>query len=165
MGARLGATSDDPARPVAGDIALAERFMALLDDFVWGRGLSDDEIREIRRIKRVERERIPPTDDPKFHLARRGSLGHRVRHSCCSCSTMRAPATITALDLLRGGVLEPADHATLIEAYRFCERTRNRLFLTSGGRARCAPAAASAHASARGRLDTTPTDLRRTTGE
>jgi glutamate-ammonia-ligase adenylyltransferase len=153
------------ARPVAGDMALAERFMALLDDFVWGRGLSDDEIREIRRIKaRVERERIPPTDDPKFHLKLgRGSLSDieftaqllQLQHD------VRAPATITALDLLREhGVLEPADHATLIEAYRFCERTRNRLFLTSGGPSDALPQQPERMRVLARALDTTPTDLR-----
>ena len=126
------------ARPVAGDRRVAERFMALLDGFVWGRGVTDDEVREIRRIKaRIERERIPPTDDPTFHLKLgRGSLSDieftaqllQLQHG------VRATATIGALDRLRGeGLLENADHAALIEAYRFCERTRNRLFLTGAG--------------------------------
>jgi glutamate-ammonia-ligase adenylyltransferase len=153
------------ARPVAGDMALAERFMALLDEFVWGRSLADDEVREIRRIKaRVERERIPPTDDPKFHLKLgRGSLSDieftaqllQLQHG------VRAPATIAALDLLcERGVLEPADHATLIEAYRFCERTRNRLFLTSGGPSDALPQQPERMRALARALDTTPTDLR-----
>ena len=72
--------------------------MALLDDFVWGRGLTDDDVREIRRMKaRVERERIPPAEDPKFHLKLgRGSLSDieftaqllQLQHG------VRAPATI-----------------------------------------------------------------------
>ncbi len=93
------------ARPVAGDTAVAQRFMALLDDFVWDRGLTDDEVREIRRIKaRVERERIPPSDDPKFHLKLgRGGLSDveftaqllQLQHG------VRETATIRALDRLR----------------------------------------------------------------
>ncbi len=153
------------ARPVAGDVALAERFMALLDDFVWRRGLSDDEVREIRRIKaRVERERIPPTDDPKFHLKLgRGSLSDieftaqmlQLQHG------IRASATIGALDLLRERrVIDAPDHATLFEAYRFCERTRNRLFLTSGGPSDALPPQPERMRVLARALDTTPTDLR-----
>ena len=139
--------------------------MALLDDFVWGRGLTDDEIREIRRIKaRVERERIPPTDDPKFHLKLgRGSLSDveftaqllQLEHD------VRSPATIAALDLLRErGILQSADHATLIEAYRFCERTRNRLFLDQRRPERRTPQQPERMRLPARALDTTPTELR-----
>ena len=64
------------ARPVAGDPAVAARFMALLDDFVWEPRLSNDDIRDVRRMKaRIERERIPIGEDPAFHLKLgRGSL-------------------------------------------------------------------------------------------
>ena len=64
------------ARPVAGDPDVGQRFMALLEEFVWEPGLSVDDVREIRRIKaRIERERIPPGEDPAFHLKLgRGSL-------------------------------------------------------------------------------------------
>ena len=67
--------------------------------------LTDDEVREIRRIKaRVERERIPPSDDPKFHLKLgRGGLSDveftaqllQLQHG------VRETATIRALDRLR----------------------------------------------------------------
>ncbi|HMK11422.1 MAG TPA: hypothetical protein VK461_07560, partial [Acidimicrobiales bacterium] len=153
------------ARPVAGDVALAHRFMALLDDFVWGRGLSDDEVREIRRIKaRVERERIPPSDDPKFHLKLgRGSLSDveftaqllQLRHG------VRSSATIGALDRLREeGILDGQDHLTLFEAYRFCEHTRNRLFLTSGGPSDALPQQPERMRVLARALDTTQTELR-----
>ena len=37
--------------------------------FVYGRPFTDDDMREIRRMKaRIERERIPPGEDPQFHL-------------------------------------------------------------------------------------------------
>ena len=64
------------ARPVAGDRDVARRFMALLEEFVWQPGVSDDDVRQIRRTKaRIERERIPPREDPAFHLKLgRGSL-------------------------------------------------------------------------------------------
>ena len=64
------------ARVVAGDRALGERFMALVDEFVWDRPLTDDDVAAIRRMKaRIERERIPSREDPQFHLKLgRGSL-------------------------------------------------------------------------------------------
>jgi glutamate-ammonia-ligase adenylyltransferase len=153
------------ARPVAGDTAVAQRFMALLDDFVWDRALTDDEVREIRRIKaRVERERIPPSDDPKFHLKLgRGGLSDveftaqllQLQHG------VRETATIRALDRLRDGrILDHADHATLTEAYRFCERTRNRIYLTSGGPSEALPQQPERMRVLARALDTTPTELR-----
>ena len=64
------------ARPVAGDAELGRRFMAMVDAHVWQHALTDDEVREIRRMKaRIERERIPAGEDPSFHLKLgRGSL-------------------------------------------------------------------------------------------
>ena len=138
--------------------------MALLDDFVWGRGVTDDEVREIRRIKaRIERERIPPTDDPTFHLKLgRGSLSDveftaqllQLQHG------VPETATIGALDLLRSeGLLENADHGALTEAYRFCERTRNRLFLTGAGSNALPQQPDRLRVLARA-FDTSPADLR-----
>ena len=152
-------------RPVAGDMAVAQRFMAVLDEFVWGRGLTEDEVREIRRIKaRVERERIPPTDDPKFHLKLgRGGLSDveftaqllQLQHG------VRETATIRALDRLRDArILDLADHVTLTEAYRFCERTRNRIYLTSGGPSEALPQQPERMRVLARALDTTPVDLR-----
>jgi len=124
------------ARPVAGDAALAARFMEQASGFVW-RGLSESDEREIRRMKaRVERERIPPGEDPDFHLKLgRGGLADvewtvqllQLRHG------VRAPGTIAALELLEAaGGIGAQDAAALAEAYRFCERARNRLFLQRG---------------------------------
>src|SRR5437764_1317187 len=57
------------ARFVAGDAALAERFFAAVEHFVWEQPVTDDTVREIRRMKaRIERERIPAGEDPDFHL-------------------------------------------------------------------------------------------------
>ena len=53
-----------------------------------------------------------------------------------------------ALDrLAEAGVLNDADDAVLVEAYRFCERTRNRLYLVRGCAGRLAAAAAGASCS------------------
>jgi glutamate-ammonia-ligase adenylyltransferase len=122
------------ARIVAGDRALGERFAALLDEFVWGRPLTDDDVAAIRRMKaRIERERIPSREDPQFHLKLgRGSLSDiewtvqllQLRHRIPEASTH------AALEILGDrGVLDPADLVALRDAYRFCERTRNRWHL------------------------------------
>ncbi|HEU5003679.1 MAG TPA: bifunctional [glutamine synthetase] adenylyltransferase/[glutamine synthetase]-adenylyl-L-tyrosine phosphorylase [Actinomycetota bacterium] len=121
------------ARPVAGDPALGAAFMELVRGWVW-RPPTDDEVREIRRMKaRIERERIPPREDPQFHLKLgKGSLSDvewtvqllQMTHG------VRATGTMAALSALEGaGALSEPDARALSESYRFCERTRNRWFL------------------------------------
>ncbi|MEY2449660.1 MAG: [glutamine synthetase] adenylyltransferase / [glutamine synthetase]-adenylyl-L-tyrosine [Acidimicrobiaceae bacterium] len=124
------------ARAVAGDQELAGRFFEMLDPFVWRDGLSDADRREIRRIKaRIEHERIPASEDAQYHLKLgRGSLSDiefatqllQLEHG------VRSPGSVEALDaLLAADALELEDHDVLVEAYRFCERTRNRWFLVN----------------------------------
>jgi glutamate-ammonia-ligase adenylyltransferase len=125
-------------RFIAGDARLGSRFATLASDFVWGRPVGAAEWRQIRRTKaRIERERVPPHEDPKFHLKLGpGSLSDiewttqllQLQHG------VRQTGTIAALDtLVRGGVVTTADHQVLVEAYRFCEHTRNRLALVRDG--------------------------------
>ena len=122
------------ARPVAGDSALGERFMALTRSFVWGRPLTPDDVAAIRRMKaRIERERISAHEDPQFHLKLgRGSLSDiewtaqllQLQHG------IDEPSTLGALDAIgHAGVLGPEDVGALRDAYRFCEHTRNRWHL------------------------------------
>ena len=122
------------ARVVAGDRALGDRFMDLIDRAVWGRPFTAEDEREVRRMKaRVERERIPPAEDPHFHLKLgRGSLSDvewtvqllQLRHG------VRAPATLEALEgVVEVGALTRGEADVLHAAYRFCERTRNRWWL------------------------------------
>src|SRR5207248_3857605 len=90
-----------------------------------------------RRMKaRVERERIPAGDDPQFHLKLgRGSLSdvEWTAQLLQLQGGIRATGTIAALEALEAaGALSAGDAAVLTESYRFCERTRNRLFLVSG---------------------------------
>ena len=124
------------ARFVAGDEELGRRFGQLLESFVWAPLTPSDE-REIRRMKaRMERERIPARDDPHFHLKLgRGSLSDvewtvqllQLRNG------LRAPGTMAALGALeRAGLVHEEDADALARAYRFCERTRNRLYLVRG---------------------------------
>jgi glutamate-ammonia-ligase adenylyltransferase len=127
------------ARFVAGDAELGARFAALTTDVVYRQPMTDDDVREIRRMKaRIERERIPPGEDPQFHLKLgRGSLSdveftvqllqlvHGGDHP-----DVRAPGTIDALERLRAhGLLDADDTDVLEESYRFCERARNAHYL------------------------------------
>jgi len=153
------------ARPVAGTAEVGQRFMDLLGDFVWAPGLSEDDRREIRRIKaRVERERIPAGEDPQFHLKLgRGSLSDvewtvqllQLEHRVAATGTMEAIAALEAAE-----VLSASDAETLAAAYRFCEQTRNRLWLVRGGPGDALPTDAQTLTHLARSLETTPVELR-----
>jgi glutamate-ammonia-ligase adenylyltransferase len=127
------------ARPVAGDRALGARFTEMVEPFVYRPDFGEAEVREVRRMKaRIERERIPPGEDPQFHLKLgRGSLSDvefttqllqlRHGHAHPALRTTRTPAAIDAAVAV--GVLEADDGAALLDAYRFCSQVRNRLHL------------------------------------
>ncbi|MDP9072518.1 MAG: bifunctional [glutamine synthetase] adenylyltransferase/[glutamine synthetase]-adenylyl-L-tyrosine phosphorylase [Actinomycetota bacterium] len=153
------------ARPVAGDAELGRRFMEVVDAFVWDTPLSDHHVREIRRMKaRIERERIPAGDDPQFHLKLgRGSLSDvewttqllQLRHRVAS------PGTMAALrELEDAGALSAADAGVLADAYRFCERTRNRWYLVKGAPGDALPAGSDHLARLARSCDSTPAELR-----
>ena len=153
------------ARYVAGDAELGRRFMALVDEVLWGSPVSDEQVREIRRMKaRVERERIPPGDDPQFHLKLgRGSLSDvewtaqllQLRHG------IAAPGTMVALRrLAEAGAIDSVDAAVLGEAYRFCEKVRNRWYLVKGAPGDALPAKADQLARLARSCNTTAADLR-----
>jgi glutamate-ammonia-ligase adenylyltransferase len=72
-----------------------------------------------------------------------------------------APGTIAALEALEAaGVLDPVDAVTLAEAYRFCERTRNRLWLVRGGPSDALPTDPGTLSTLARSLDTNPVQLR-----
>jgi [glutamine synthetase] adenylyltransferase / [glutamine synthetase]-adenylyl-L-tyrosine phosphorylase len=129
------------ARPVAGDPALAARFLKLIDPFVARDPFPEEDVREIRRVKvRVEQERIPPGEDPQFHLKLgKGALTDieftvqlfQLQH-CGAHPDVRTPGTIDGLHRLTvAGLLDPEDAVVLEESYRFCERARNARYLVT----------------------------------
>ena len=130
------------ARPVAGDLDVAVRFLKLVEPFVYRDPFPESEALEVRRVKvRVEQERIPPGEDPQFHLKLgKGALtdieftvqllqlGHGAAHP-----EVRSAATIEALHRLQAaGYLDATDTDTLEASYRFCERARNARYLVTG---------------------------------
>jgi glutamate-ammonia-ligase adenylyltransferase len=153
------------ARPVAGDPGLGAAFGALVDRFVWETPFGEDDARQIRRLKaRIERERVPPGEDPQFHLklgpgaladvewtAQLLQLAHKVR----SPGTMNALAALAA-----AGVLDRAEYAVLTDAYRRCEQIRNRWALMGGTPTDSLPVVADGLAALAHSLDTTPAELR-----
>jgi len=152
-------------RFIAGDPELGERFSSVAREFVWDRPFGRHEVREIRRTKaRIERERVPPSEDPRFHLKLgAGSLSDiewtaqllQLEHG------IRATGTLAALDALeRAGALDPADLVILTAAYRFCERTRNRLSLVRDIPGDSLPAAGPTLTALSRSLGTTASELR-----
>jgi len=153
------------ARFVAGDADVGRQFCELIAPHVWRVPFPDADAREVRRMKaRIERERIPSGEDPQFHLKLgRGSLSDveftaqllQLQHQ------VPAAGTMAALDALESaGALGHGDRVVLGEAYRYCERTRNRWFLIKGEPDDSLPQSAQNLARLAQSLDTTPQELR-----
>ena len=148
---------------VAGDEEVAARFAALVYGLLWRQPLDDEGAREIRRMKaRIERERLPPTSDPQFHLKLgRGSLSDvewtvqllQLRHGVPGTGTMEALDRLEA-----GGHVDRRDAGVLRAAYRYCERTRNRWHLVGG---HLATREAAGHSPAADALPQRPDQLSR----
>jgi glutamate-ammonia-ligase adenylyltransferase len=152
------------ARPAAGDQALGRHLLSVLDERVWQPLLPEHE-REIRRMKaRVERERLPAGEDADFHLKLgKGGLTDvewtaqllQLRHG------VRATGTVEALARLEDSAhLSGEDAAALSRAYRFCEITRNRLLLVTGGPSDALPQQPERLLPLARSLGTTAADLR-----
>jgi len=152
-------------RPCAGDRAVQSWWGDIVDNWVWRRAFTDEEAREVRRMKaRVERERIPPGEDPAFHLKLgRGSLSDvewtvqllQLQHA------VPGPSTLPALEALAAtGALGAEDAAVLAEAWRFCETARNRLFLVKGSSVDSLPSQPELLGRLARSLDTTAAGLR-----
>src|SRR6185295_17319813 len=74
---------------------------------------------------------------------------------------VRSPNTVEALEALaKAGALDSGDADTLIESYRFCERTRNRLYLVKGTAGDSLPANPDLLAKLAHSLDRTSDELR-----
>jgi glutamate-ammonia-ligase adenylyltransferase len=131
------------AAPCCGDPMVAERFMALIDPLRWPRdGLTDAEVREIRRIKaRVESERLPRGVDRSMHLKLGpGGLSDvewaaqliQLRHGC-AVPELRTTQTRRALDAaVDAELLNRGDRDVLVEAWNFANAIRDSLVLVSG---------------------------------
>ena len=130
------------ARPAAGHEGVLAEYFDMIEPLVWREHVPDQVLREIRAIKaRVESERVPPGEDPDFHLKLGpGGLSDvefltqllQLRHGG-QVPELRVTGTFEALSLLRDSeILSRADFTALNDAYLFCTRVRLRLHLQSG---------------------------------
>ncbi|HEY0934919.1 MAG TPA: bifunctional [glutamine synthetase] adenylyltransferase/[glutamine synthetase]-adenylyl-L-tyrosine phosphorylase [Trebonia sp.] len=126
-----------------GDAELGARFIALADRYRYPPGgLTDQAVREIRRVKaRVEAERIPRGTDRARHLKLGpGGLADvewtvqllQLQHGA-RLSGLRTTRTLGALDAaVADGLVPAADAAGLQAAWRFAARIRNAIMLVRG---------------------------------
>jgi glutamate-ammonia-ligase adenylyltransferase len=153
------------ARPVAGDAALAARFMGLAAEVTLGTPFGPEQAREIRRMKaRIETERLPAGEDPQFHLKLGpGAISDvewtvqllQLRHGVAGSGTLEAME-----DLVAAGALDRADADVLAASYRHCELLRNRLYLVQGSPGDALPSAPERLAVLARSLGTHPSALR-----
>jgi glutamate-ammonia-ligase adenylyltransferase len=127
---------------VAGDLALGEDFLALIDPLRWTGSLTVDELTEVRRLKaRMESERLPRGADPSLHTKLgRGGLSDvewvvqvmQMEHAE-RVAGLRTTRTLAALEAGRAaGLVEDRDAAELAEAWRFATAIRNAVTLVRG---------------------------------
>ncbi|MGO0577498.1 bifunctional [glutamine synthetase] adenylyltransferase/[glutamine synthetase]-adenylyl-L-tyrosine phosphorylase [Ornithinimicrobium panacihumi] len=124
------------ARPVAGDTALAEDFLALVEPLRWPEGgLSDEAMRQIRRLKaRMESERLPRGADRRTHLKLGfGGLSDvewiaqvlQLRHAHDHPS-LRTTSTLATLEAaVEEGLLARVDADVLTEAWELASVLRD----------------------------------------
>lgn len=131
------------ADAVVGDPELRRRFTALVDPLRFpAEGLSEGDIREVRRIKaRVDNERLPRGADPHTHLKLgRGGLADiewtaqllQMQHAGAHPG-LRSTRTVEALTAAGvEGLLAPLDVEALVLAWRTVSRVRNAITLVRG---------------------------------
>jgi glutamate-ammonia-ligase adenylyltransferase len=131
------------AEAVVGDADLCRRFVELIDPLRFPHdGLSDKDVREVRRIKaRVDNERLPRGADPATHFKLgRGGLGDvewtvqllQMRHAH-EVPALRTSRTLGALRAaVEAGLLDQTDATTLEHAWLTVSRMRNAAMLVRG---------------------------------
>jgi glutamate-ammonia-ligase adenylyltransferase len=127
------------ARGVAGDAALLADFEQVADEVRYPRNISEQAVREVRRIKaRVENERLPQGADPTRHLKLgRGSLSDvewfvqliQLQHAAAEPS-LRTTSTLDALaEAAEHRFVSEEDAAKLRDAWVFASRARSAMTL------------------------------------
>ena len=127
------------ARAVAGDERLLADFEAVADDVRYPEAISEQAVREVKRIKaRVENERLPQGADPARHLKLgRGSLSDvewfvqliQLQHAA-AVPELRTTSTLDALRVAaEHGLVSDDDAAKLHDAWIFASRARSAMTL------------------------------------
>ncbi len=123
------------ARVVVGDVGVLASFTELIESVRYHAELSEQDVREIRRIKaRVESERLPQGANPARHLKLgRGSLSDvewyvqllQLRHAA-EIPALRTTSTLGALRAAEAaGLVDAADAARLRDAWILASRIRS----------------------------------------
>jgi glutamate-ammonia-ligase adenylyltransferase len=131
------------ADAVVGDRGVREAFIELIDPLRYpAEGLSESDIREVRRIKsRVDAERLPRGADPHTHLKLgRGGLADvewtvQLLQMCHAHAVpgLRTTRTLDALAAATdAGLLDADDAAALASAWRQVSRVRDAVTLVRG---------------------------------
>ncbi|MEX1080248.1 MAG: bifunctional [glutamine synthetase] adenylyltransferase/[glutamine synthetase]-adenylyl-L-tyrosine phosphorylase [Homoserinimonas sp.] len=129
------------ARGLVGDEALRREFDALADEVRFPQAITDQQVREVKRIKaRVESERLPQGADPNRHLKLgRGSLSDvewfvqllQLQHGA-AVDELRTTSTLDALDAsVKHGLVDEEDAEKLRNAWTFAARARSAMTLWS----------------------------------
>jgi glutamate-ammonia-ligase adenylyltransferase len=127
------------ARGVVGDEALIGDFEALADEVRYPAKISEQDVREVKRIKaRVESERLPQAADPARHLKLgRGSLSDvewfvqllQLQFGA-KVPGLRTTSTLRALDVaIEAGLVPRADATRLRDAWLIASRARSAMTL------------------------------------
>lgn len=130
------------ARPMAGDSAIAQEFMGLVDRYRYPQHFTEQQINDIRRMKaRVENERLPQGADPYRHVKLgRGSLADvewlvqtlQLRYGHVHVA-MRTTNTLEALEAAcREGFLDGSEAQILARSWKLCTQIRNYNLLRTG---------------------------------
>ena len=124
------------ARPIAGDLALGQRFVESVTSFVFGRPFDDRALAEMRGVKQGLDRKIAAMAEEHRHV-KLGIGGIReiefvtqalqVSHGV-GRPELRARRTLEALSALqRAGLLTAVEHDTLESAYLFLRDVENKL--------------------------------------
>jgi glutamate-ammonia-ligase adenylyltransferase len=127
------------ARAAVGDSALLADFESLADEVRFPVAISDNDVREVKRIKaRVESERLPQAADPARHLKLgRGSLSDvewfvqliQLQNGA-RIPGLRTTSTLAALEVARReGFVSDPDAEKLRAAWIFASRVRSAMVL------------------------------------
>lgn len=130
------------ARPLAGSADVAERFIRLIDPYRYPRNFSEEQVRQIQRLKaRVEAERMPRGADPDRQVKLgRGGLSDiewlvqliQLEHAHES-PELKTTSTLRALEAAVGlRIVESEDAAILESAWRLATRIRGANVLRNG---------------------------------
>ncbi|MFJ3986296.1 bifunctional [glutamine synthetase] adenylyltransferase/[glutamine synthetase]-adenylyl-L-tyrosine phosphorylase [Streptomyces fungicidicus] len=125
------------ARPVAGDLALGEEYVAALEPLVWGAAERENFVADVQKMRRRVVENIPAAEiDRQLKLGPGGLRDVEFAVQLLQLVHGRADGSLrsgTTLDALKalatGGYVGRTDAAQLDDAYRFLRSMEHRIQL------------------------------------